>query len=231
MIAGLAKAAEGTNRRGLHLGFASCPPLIGLRIQRTDSSEIKECGTFNEAAAELIAAKGIKTVILVARWPLYAENWSRVGADARNKPLHLADAESPIPSATVLHPLFERALQRTVAYLGSLGVRVLIVEAVPENSVNVPNALALGQVIGRDISASGPVRAEVKARHTWVMAQFDALEASGAATLVRTHDVLCGPSRCHQMLDGVPLYRDMDHPSIPGALLLEPIFRAALTSE
>ncbi|HLO76418.1 MAG TPA: acyltransferase family protein [Magnetospirillum sp.] len=215
---------------GLHSAFPSCPPLLGVSVVRSDSREAMACAQINEAALEQIAARHIRTVVLAARWPLYAEGWARIGADARNKPLTLTDAEAPTPDAAGRKAVFQRGLDRLLTRLRQMGVRVLVVEPVPETLVDVPNALATSRLLGRDTTTLGPEVEQVAARQAWVRERFAQEQQAGRLSVIPTHASLCGADRCQIQRDGVPLYHDVDHLSVPGALVLDPALDAALTA-
>lgn len=213
---------------GLQLGFPGCPPLMGVTVIRADAVEGRHCAAVNDAIIEQISKLGIRTVILVARWQIYADSWQRVGSDARNKSIYITDAEAPVPAAEVRRAVFQRGWERTLTRLQQLGVRVLALEPIPETSIDIPAALALNRMRGGESRALEPERERVAVRQAWVQERLAEAERAGRLSVVRTHDVLCDANRCAVERGGVPIYRDVDHLSVPGALLLKPSLEKAL---
>jgi len=210
---------------GIHYGKASCPPLLGVNIERADAQRADlNCREFNDAVGTELTTRSIGTVFLIARWSLYSEGWPKIGIDARNKPIFTYDAFTPKLSAKENRGAFQRGLARTVAFLDQRNIHAYAMEPIPEALVDVPNAMATNTLLGRPISALAPKRDQVEARQSWVGDQFKAVNDPSHFTFIPTHDRLCDLSVCKIALDDVVLYRDNDHLSMPGARYLEPVF-------
>ena len=210
---------------GLNLSFGSCPPLLGVGVIRTMERGQINCPEYNQAAVDLVVGKGVKAVILVARWPMYTEKFPRVGVEAQaNGPLILTDdAESEVDERNN-RSVLGRGLDRTLSYLNSRGIRVYVMEPVPEALVDVPSALAMNTLLNRPADRLAPDRAFTQTRQAWIHDRFAAAEAHRQVVLIRTLPLLCAAERCLIEVNGRPLYRDSNHLSVPGALFLKPAF-------
>ena len=182
------------------------------------------CVPFNDYAFSQLKSHSIHTVFLVARWALYAESWPKIGIDSRNKPVFLKDADSAEKSLAENKPAFQRSFFRTLNALHDSGIRVYIVEAIPEALADIPNGMATNSILNRPSSSLAPRREFVEARQSWVNAQFRGASDKSLATIIPTHARLCDDTLCKVEVDDILLYRDNDHLSVPGSLYLQPIF-------
>ena len=209
-------AAKEYGRAGLFAGRGRCPPLAG--VTRPDT---RECRPFNDAALKIALAPRIKLVILDARWTMDAGG-APLGIQDKGRAV-LVDSQSKTRSQAETLAVFARGLERTVKALTAAKKEVVIVEAVPEFEVPVPQALARMALTGHKRQIA-PTRAEYLARDADVRRVFDRLAKSYPVRFVRPGAILCPSGRCKAVVDGHVLYRDEHHLTVFGARLLTPLF-------
>ncbi len=213
--------------RGLELHYAAsggCPPLLGGYVLNGNDRP-EACAALAEA--ELAHAKAVQldTVYLVGRWVLYAAE------DPFNPPGRylLADSAQPLlwsraDSARVLAPL----LARTVDAYRAAGIRVVIVDQVPTQQFRVdryvkwlalkPPAEGLASAI-----TQGSVRSDAfLSLRTASSPALGAQEARGIQVL-RLEQAFQSGDRFLWGKPGESWYRDANHLSTAGALMLAPL--------
>ncbi len=224
---GLAHEAERVGRSGLLIALNGCPPLVGASLY-WGNLPVFGCRNFSEHTARLIEkAPDIETVVLVARWPVYArgflphETAGDIGADpllGDGLSLNLTDDERTA--------ILERALAETAARLEKAGKRVILTDPVPELGQHVPTTLArlvrFHQVSTLDLSFTTYV-----ARNHEILSAFERLAQQGLVTRISPERLLCDDSYCHSRTDSVALYADDDHLSYAGALRIASSFTPA----
>jgi peptidoglycan/LPS O-acetylase OafA/YrhL len=215
----LSIAASEAGRTGLFAGHDICPPL--LSVWSATYSGCADMQARNDRILALIRKYDVKTVILSARWAVYAQgNFVKLEEDLK---IFLNDADSREVSFAENGLVFSRALLRTVQTLRNEGRRVVIAGPWPEPGLRVPETLARARVFGASPEV-GPTREEFFARQRVVFEAFERARRDWGAEIVLTHEELCAGERCKVALDGDPLYWDDDHLSRLGALRLRPLF-------
>ena len=211
------KALE-TGHSGLIAVRTACPPLIGI-----DREGRSSCREFNAAILDRITSEpGIDTVILAARWTL-ATNGNRYKNESGSN-VTLAD-EDPATSGTANAVLFERGMARTLSALDKLGKRVVLVGQVPEIGYDVPSSNYSARLTGRDVEAMiAPTRTEYLERSRIVQAVLSRVSANYDLVRLEPADVLCPGERCRVVIDDTPLYRDDNHLSLRGNVLVADLF-------
>ncbi len=220
---GVAAAAE---RLGMRMELAwssSCPPLLG--VERTDLPAVR-CAAKSARFFEHVARSEARIVLLAARWALLA-NGTRY-RDEGGRPASLIDIAGAAPHAIGARAV-EAGLVRTLAGLERAGKRVILIGAVPEVGVQVPETLARARWHGRAPDVR-PTRADYEARQARVLPLLRAVGASHGSAVVWPHEVLCANGHCDVTRRGLALYSDDDHLSHAGALLLSDLFARALAT-
>jgi len=218
--------ASGVNLSALKIGSggiiatqSACPPLLSIeRPSRTS------CNEFNQAVLELISiTPEIETVILAARWAL-----STKGTRYKNEsgsPVQLVDIESPSSNDLSNVKLFEIGLIRTIEKLRGLGKKVVLVNPVPEVGYDVPSALVITNITGREINAViAPTTEEYRERTAEVASIFHEIKERHSIEVVTPEIYLCDTSHCRVVINGVALYRDDDHLSTFGSEYISSAF-------
>jgi peptidoglycan/LPS O-acetylase OafA/YrhL len=200
-------AARAGGRSGALLRRRGCPPLLGLSQTR---APYDNCPDFTKAAlAHLDAHPGIRTVILVGRWALYAEG-ERFGEELGPE-IFLRDDQSLRRTTAENRAVFARAARRTFDALEARGLHVVVVGQAPGAEVNVPAASALALRLGRDLDFGAELSA-YEARQSHVRAVFGPLVLRAGAQYLPLADSLCAGGRC-RVADarGLPIYADSNH--------------------
>jgi hypothetical protein len=180
------------------------------------------CRDFNAAVLDLIDARRIPVVFMIAYWPKYFH-----GSELPNEGIYF-DPSVPPPVGDRLGPIVE-AMDGILANLKQRGIRVVLVMDVPEMGRFVPEALARAVMTGSstDIAPPWPYTEKRQALPRGVLAAK--AEKYGAA-IVDPLLAFCRDGRCHAADDdGIPLYIDSDHITATVArslsYLYEPVLR------
>lgn len=239
---GLRDLAEEQGYRFVQLGKASCPPLIGAThfIPRLPTLA-GECRRFNDAvSSRLLSDSRIRVVVLGAAWagPFYRdwENGWLVADTAHAYP-------TPTLQATSL--LFTSTLRDTVRLLQSAGKQVVVLEDVPEftmdplwrvESERIPTRRKLVQWLdvseARDTGTASVDTNPNIALSRGVLEQ--ALAQSAGVQLIDPKVSLCeDATHCAYREDDILLYADSNHLSPEGArrVLRNYRFSSARTSQ
>jgi hypothetical protein len=211
-------AAKRNNVRGLFLGHASCPPLLGY--QRSQDAKHAACKLTNAAALDLIQAEKIPLVLMTARWARYVN-----GTVYGNEGPYF-DPRVPIEAddqTATIAPL----LQATIEAMQLRGARPVLIADVPEIGYDAGFVTARAALLGeeRDIR---PKAEAVKTRQALSNAVLEAAARSNGLPLLMPAQLFCGPDYCDVARDGQLLYRDEDHLSDAGALFVSPLFNSIL---
>lgn len=221
LMPGIDKAAQEHGRTGWHAAMQSCPPLDGVS-NRNDETGLK-CLKFRDGILKLIeSTPEITSVILIARWPVYAEG-TRYGLDdAGPKPILLDMSGTALGN----HAVFALGLERMAKRLQQAGKKVVLVFSVPEVGVNVPNRLAR-QVLFDVEDDIRPASQSFLERNHFLFQISKTLEEQHGVLALYPHQLLCVGNRCSVMHEGVALYSDDDHLSAHGAMHIRGIFDKA----
>jgi len=180
--------------RGVAATHSATAPLVGFA---SHFPSIKNDNiAFNAAVVNFIHNKRVKNVVIVARWDGY-------GTTAR------------------LH----RSLQDTISAMNGTGARIWIMRQVPKQRWNVPRVLGTVAWRGGDPEELGLSLVEYRTEFRRLSPIFDGLAVeSGALTILDPIDMLVKNNVCRVAHEGEALYRDEDHLTAAGAMLLRPLF-------
>jgi hypothetical protein len=128
-------AAKGHGDTIVHIGLGGCPPLLGLDVAN-GNYEPGVCTQLAEREFEYVKSKGIKRLVLVARWTLYTDG--DYGQSELNK-YYLVSGESREKTRAASRRVFAAALDRTIDAYRRLGTQVYVVAQVPQQMVNPKN--------------------------------------------------------------------------------------------
>ncbi len=223
LLPGIDAAARTAGRGGRFAGRSACPPLVGVDGPRAFAGD---CRDFNDAVlAQITADPSVRTVVLAARWAIWAEG-TRYGQET-GPALPLSDDDSGADQSGGNRGVFARGVTRTIEQLRTAGKDVVIIGPVPEAGHDVPITLAKALLGTPDpaFSAAPPVAAFAD-RQAFVMETLTLLAAQTGVRIIWPHEVLCGGDRCAVEVDGRPLYSDDDHLTASAALDLAPLFSA-----
>jgi peptidoglycan/LPS O-acetylase OafA/YrhL len=197
----------------------ACPPM--LEIVRINFSPDNRCDVFNDGIIRYLEDHpSIETVILVARWALYAEGKRLFGDGGPSYVLGLSRHANAAGLDGGNPALFSFGLSRTLQRLNELGRKVVLVEAVPEMKYSVPSGLVSGGLSGRPYPLLS--RREFDERNARTLAIFEKLGEDYSFDRISMADVLCKTS-CMIEFDGDFLYRDKDHLTVAASKRFVPM--------
>ncbi len=217
----IGQAAAATGRNGLLAATNGCAPLLGVYRPARGRTD---CRAYNQATLDMIEQlPQLQTIVLMARWPRYAE--ATPFGEESSEILWLADAAGTAATPAENRAMFSTALTRTVQSLVDLGREVVIIGAVPEAGVEVPIKLAKAKWWGAGADLALPL-ANFAERQQYVDETIRAL-SSQLAPAVRYQPVapaLCSTASCTLVSDdGMPLYFDDNHLSRIGLETIQPV--------
>jgi hypothetical protein len=222
MLPGLEQVAAANHAVGLFAPRSACPPLLG--VYRVGEAE---CLEFTDEVLKLVQrTRSLRTVVLVARWAIYAEG--ERFANETGEPVYIGDEASRERSFAEDGRVFVRGLDRTVAQLTRAGLRVVLMAQVPEVGYHVRVALAKMRLFGKSFDIR-PRRGTYLERQSQVLEEIAHVVKEYGVTVVYPHELLCGPIFCEIKVNGHLLYFDDDHVSNYGsryvAQLFDPMFK------
>ncbi|MGI9323785.1 MAG: SGNH hydrolase domain-containing protein, partial [Pseudomonadales bacterium] len=164
----------------------------------------------------------IDTIILIARWTLYAE--ATPYRQESGEPLLLRNRQREARTVAENKEIFREALQQTLAALETTERRLLVLGPVPEIGHLVPNSLAKATHLERDVELRLRTSDYLK-RSAFVREAFTQAHAQHGFGYRPLEEYFCDARWCQVEDQGTPLYSDDDHLSSIGANRLIPIFR------
>ncbi|WP_319774834.1 acyltransferase family protein [Breoghania sp.] len=207
-----------------------CPPLINVFVKNGLLSQPKaKCLRNGRPVLDAILADPkIHTVVMVARWTIYA-NGTRFGEESGSD-LYLTQARWGWLSFQQNQRVFSQALSETVSALTAAGKRVLLVGQVPEFGFDANRCQLMARAWNRSRAACDIPRAIVEARR----AASEAMLASQTqddpcVSLVDPLPLFCDQTVCHSAGKAHIYYHDDDHLSRSGAIRLVDAFEKRLS--
>lgn len=196
--------------------MAGVPPVLGAYPAGRGADEM----VHGERVLELIRTERFHDVIIIGKWPMYLTG--RSGGEL-DRILRDGEERSDEPEEAI--EVFFRRFPSTIETLRSLGCRVTVMEAVPQQPHRVPEALARITLRGETSDALAWT-AEVHRERDRFENEILARAVTGAgATLLDPLPLLTDERGIVPMVrDGKALYLDRDHLSPYGSMLLAPLF-------
>jgi len=195
----------------------ACPPLRNVIPTVRGREPYDDCLAFNQAVEgeidDLARSGQIRGVLLAARWP----NYLAPGHDPAGQPRRLIVAGRVLSREGSARAL-RLGLRQRIAWLRSLGVRVLVVAPVPEFSWRVPACL-----LTRAAEECRMPRARAEGARRLAMGSLRAATEQGAdVRVLDLFDAICGEAWCEPAYEGKALYTDEHHLAPAAAELLLP---------
>ena len=221
-------AGRQTGRAGLFIGYSGCPPLLDLVPDRNDQ-ERHDCAALTRFAFNTAATRGLRDVVLVARWDYY------IGSDghtANGTLQYLGErGGSPATSLDQNRRILADAMARTVEFARRRGLTLHVIEQVPHQN-HGPQSVYYAAARGgaRLVEEQSLSRADYLAQIAPARRLFMPF-TNGPAASVRYHadiDTLCKASLCPVGTPEHSYYFDDDHLSLIGAARLRPMAERAL---
>src|SRR5262249_45230148 len=163
----------------------------------------------------------VTTVILSARWSLYAET-QRAAAE-KEGPSFLIDALSDPRTVENSRRVLANGLERTVSRLEARGMRVVIIGQVPEFPFDPSQCVIRSLWSGRTPDCSEP-ESYTQQRFAAAKAILEGVAARHrSAAYVDPEPAFCRQGMCRSVTSaGQLLYRDPDHLTVEGAQRMAP---------
>ena len=190
---------------------AEHPPILNTN-RYPDCSDL---AGYNDSVFAFVKKRGIKKVILTARWTKYCVQ------DPDSTDITLTDRQGTKEPADLV---FERALTETLTLLKELGIDVWIIRQVPYQKRNPIDLLFHAHRLGRDFDSLGISRSEGLNHHQTANDIFDRVPNDQATVLDPFPLFILENDRTKIHDDGLSLYSDEDHLTAQGALFVRPIF-------
>lgn len=216
-IAVLSGLAEGVL---LQMTKTSCPPLIGVDVVRAGRA-YRECALFNDETIQMLRQhQEITTVVLAARWPVYAlETGFGVPEATLGAPTYSLVAnrsDGTVETSSLVE--FGAALDRTIDLLVRAGKKVIVVGAVPEMYFDVPGCVARKRMSVFLAENCGLDQGAVAVRISAVNMEIEAAAKRYEVAALYPDRVLCHEGFCAvENPEGKILYYDHNHLSTVGA--------------
>jgi peptidoglycan/LPS O-acetylase OafA/YrhL len=177
-----------------HVVTMNACPFGSVAVTR-DPAARPACSRFNTAALAALTRLRPDVVVLASRSDFYV---GEAGSRAR---------------------LWERGLATVIERLNAVGTHVLVVHPIPRLEA-APQGCAVLAILVKSCSGAVDRRAADRERRLAVGAEKQAVVGAVSASAVDFDDLLCGPSRCTGAHAGRWTYRDNNHLTVSGALLL-----------
>lgn len=196
--------------------MAGVAPVVGAYPAGRGADELVHA----ERVIELVKAERFREVILVAKWPMYLTG--RSGGEL-DRILRDGGELSDEPEEAI--EVFLRHFPATLETLSSLGCRVTVMGAVPQQPHRVPEALARIVIRGETPEAlawTAAIHRERDRKENEIVAQ--AVAGTGAVLLDPLPVLTDEAGMVPMIRQGKALYMDRDHLSPYGSMLLMPLF-------
>lgn len=219
LLPALEKFAQDTRVAMKFTGTSGCPSLVGLQSLRGQALVEKyNCRALNDRVFEYVKASGIENVILINRWTYYSGSIPR---PPEFNPV-ARDPGKPIDGAGVTQAASRAdlawAIHNTVSRYAQIGVRVIFVEDIPQQTFEPVDVLRKGRAVEAEYLRLSVKREEHEANQKWVN---EVIRGTGAK-VINFDDILCQQQVCPLVGDGKFWYSDDDHLSVEGAMKVYP---------
>ncbi len=204
---------------------SGCPPLPGLNVNDSRGGSYASCRKFNDNVLSYIFSHPeIETVILVARWSIYASPRRGIERDKPALSLAMDGQEFVAPESSLQN--MEKSLQSLILTLRGSGKKVVLVTQPIDPGFNVPQCWARQSMLWH--SFGGFVSCDLNRSDAWPRVEkSNALlrrlaEAAGDVSVVDLAARMCDGIRCltREPESGVVYFSDDDHLTSSAARLL-----------
>ena len=221
---GFDRAATDLNRSGSYVISGGCLPFLSIHVL-DKYQELRNCYELNKRVFEFVKNTGIKNVFLVARWTYYS-----TGGDHGNEISYISLNKYGDPSRDLNKQAFEEGLKRTKKAYADIGVNLIVVSQIPEQMADAFS------IYHRAFARSNPdERLELLSipytRHMSVQSFVNQIFLNEQVKLLSFDEVFCNDDICLVGTKHESYYRNDDHLSIAGALLLVPSLKEFMTGD
>jgi peptidoglycan/LPS O-acetylase OafA/YrhL len=208
------------DKSGVFMGRVACAPIID--IERIDEPDCVKQNT--HIIDYIVSSQSIRTVILSARWALWAEGSRYKRENRKPSVVHLATLDGNSPSQTENRTALAFGMHETLNALRAAGKDVWLIGPVPEVGYPVPKSLYVQKLGVNPNLEIRPTREELQRRQNFVISLFGRLENEFHVHVIWPDMRLCDQQFCQIEENGTPLYIDDNHLSVHGARSLEALF-------
>ena len=202
-----------------HASKSSCPPIkgegLGGRYKKGDS----ECTAFNQRMISQLASLDIKHVLLAGAWSTYVHTEA-----SGSTPLVLNKGSMAYKDSKKVQDVFRHHLTALVKDLQEKNIHVWVVRQVPRQSESMAHFLTKLAMKKQETSGVGLPLVEHQKYQAFVNSVLDDL-AGEDVTILDPTPLMCIDGFCPAQKNGYSLYKDSNHLSVQGAMLLNRLFK------
>lgn len=213
LASSLDAAAKRSGRTGIFVGNGGCPPFASSGLLRPD--RVKRCDDFNASVEAMIIRLNISDVVLAAYWRKYLS--IRDGTESQ-----LSAKEGSVQFTDVRSRLADNVMR-----LNDLDTKVWLMLDIPDFAQPVPERLARLATLSEQVQISLPI-SEVNDRQGAGQNLVREVGRQANARIVDPTPWLCDAHVCNAVSGETVLYKDGDHLTQRGALLISKMFDPVL---
>lgn len=218
------RAAAELNIQGVYASLGGCLPFLSIHIL-DKYQELRNCHELNKRVFEFVKSTGIRNLFLAARWTYYT-----TGGDHGNEISYVSLAEDGKPSREQNSGVFLRGLKRTKEAYADIGVNLIVVSQVPEQMADA-FSIYHRAFAWPDPGAMLQMLSVPYARHLQVQSFVNRVFQEEEVKLLSFDDVFCDEDICLVGTGHESYYRNDDHLSKAGALLLVPRLKEVMAAD
>lgn len=206
----------------VYSSLGGCPPLLGVEVLKGNFSE-GVCSTLAERQYEYVKRSRVKKVFLVGRWSLYTDTEFY---DAPKDGYYLARGDDNRLTVDSSRKVFRSALERTISEYAKLGVQVVVIFQVPQQTVrplSMYTRLLMRDRIGTTDAAHSVANLSVAhskhmALQSYSRSVIMEVAAKTGATYINPDPFLCNDAICPIGDASESFYSDANHLNKSGAV-------------
>lgn len=213
------QVAARSSVRVLTGAVAGCPPLLGVVVSSEAPVDSQICYNFVRQQAEMAVSRGVEAVVLVSRWLLYTTGVN----DGKDVIALSRVGGSENTDTAASKQVFEEALTETIAFYRRAGIKVVIVQQVPEHNIDprhvIERAIMLRQpteTARQLIQTNFTSRSDHEAKQAYVHRVFSEMAGRGVS-IVSIDEAFADGGEFIWLADGEALYFDNNHLTVAGA--------------
>jgi peptidoglycan/LPS O-acetylase OafA/YrhL len=215
--------------------FPGCPPIWNTyKIYGTSARKPrqKQCKEIIQKWEKYVKRTNYRFVILAARWAMLFEPEQYGGMILSRD--YLVDAKNPIQDVKIARELFRSRLRETVTAILKTGKKVILFSQIPllardiGECGNVPSYLFSTAAIRRRCD-SGVTVEEERNRLKYTDALIKSLASRDVLDIIAS-DYMCDESTCRTIVQDTVMYRDTNHLSGRGSVVLAEEYKSLLSA-
>lgn len=204
----LGKLLEPNNDGVIEYSRSGCPLILNDENVLFDQL----CAEWRDSVInEILLNKKLENIVMINRY-----NEDLFGKNELNYPI------LPDQYNTQHREAFFNDIETTIARLSDAGKKIWLVSSVPELGRNIYTLLGKENLSNDNFDnvVANDLDYQLK-RNSFTYQTLEKISNySNNVTFISIRDVFCDHEFCYAVRDGIPLYRDDDHPSLLGATLI-----------